>query len=411
MKAQLKISQKNIIIDIAQRKGSKVDELIQHCINRGFTQYIVGETIETKFKTYPTFKISRYYPIQHADINSRTSIPIFLGINDFQDLKEKITPIVNAFESPSFQWGIVVEILSQHDVKLTSKLLELNPTWIICRTPDWTIIPLENLIAEMQNHATLLYADIGDKLTLIPMLFSTLQTGVDGIVFSPSHIEEIDELSHNFRRSLNIEFHQAVIKEITDIPHAERVCVDTSSLLKPGEGMMVGNTAKGFGFVHAEVFESNFVASRPFRVNAGDVSEYIAVPGKISNLGSKKRENTSKKTSLPLRTKYLSELRAGDEVYVVNLQGNVRIVSIGRLKIETRPMRMLKLELITTDPTEKPLSPIIITVQYAETVRLVCWNDKIVPITELKIGDELKVILGPGATHFGTPIAENIVEK
>ncbi len=52
-----------------------------------------------------------------------------------------------------------------------------------------------------------------------------------------------------------------------------RACVDLASLLVPGEGLAVGSFARGLFLVHSECAESAYISSRPFRVNAGPVSE------------------------------------------------------------------------------------------------------------------------------------------
>ena len=38
-----------------------------------------------------------------------------------------------------------------------------------------------------------------------------------------------------------------------------------------GEGMLVGSFARSLFLVHSECAESRYIASRPFRVNAGPV--------------------------------------------------------------------------------------------------------------------------------------------
>jgi 3-dehydroquinate synthase class II len=48
----------------------------------------------------------------------------------------------------------------------------------------------------------------------------------------------------------------------------DRVCVDLCSLMRPGEGLLVGSFARGLFLVHSECLESNYIESRPFRVNA-----------------------------------------------------------------------------------------------------------------------------------------------
>jgi 3-dehydroquinate synthase II len=165
--------------------------------------------------------------------------------------------------------------------------------------------------------------------------------------------------------------------------------------------MLVGSTAKGFLLVHAEVFETEFVNSRPFRVNAGDVSAYIIVPQR-NEIGE-----------INTRTNYLSELKAGDEVIVTNVKGDTRIVTVGRVKIETRPMILFNLETdaVDTEIKQNIKIPINIILQNAETIRVVKKDHTPISVVDLKVGDEVIVYLGPGATHFGTTIKENIIEK
>ncbi len=48
-------------------------------------------------------------------------------------------------------------------------------------------------------------------------------------------------------------------------------CSFCRSLLTMGEGMLVGSFARALFVVHSECAESRYIASRPFRVNAGPV--------------------------------------------------------------------------------------------------------------------------------------------
>ncbi|MBN9339690.1 MAG: hypothetical protein J0H52_06380, partial [Comamonadaceae bacterium] len=68
------------------------------------------------------------------------------------------------------------------------------------------------------------------------------------------------------------------------------------SMLKKGQGMLVGNSSAFTFLVHAETESNPYVAARPFRVNAGAVHAYAVMPGD--------------------RTNYLEELASGDEVLV-----------------------------------------------------------------------------------------------
>ena len=103
----------------------------------------------------------------------------------------------------------------------------------------------------------------------------------------------------------------------------------------------------------------------------------------------------------------------GDEVIVTNVKGNTRIVTVGRVKIETRPMILFKLEADAKDKEEKQdiKIPINIILQNAETIRVVKKDNSPISVVDLKIGDEFIIYLGPGATHFGTTIKESIIEK
>ena len=386
--------QTQIILNFTHVDAEILDELVQAAINYGFTSYFVSKLVSSRFQTYSSFKI---YEIFEDNSPGDSNFLIYPLQRPYLDNLKSLEVNSNFKER---KWGVQLDIESKEDLLfLSENLIKYNPPVVICKPIDWTIIPLENLLADVQNKEIALIADIGHDLEQIPSLFSVLERGVDGVLWQPKTVDELLRVKNMILCTDKVTLLDAKVVNITDIPHAERVCVDSSSLLSVGEGMWVGNTAQGFGFVHGEVFESEFVASRPFRVNAGDVSEYILVP--------KTRNDDVKNSTSGFQTRYLSELRAGDQVFVVNLQGELRVVSVGRVKIETRPMRMLKM--LPVDPSLK--SSIIITVQYAETVRLVKNSGEIVSITDIKCGDLLKVVLGPGATHFGQKISENIVEK
>jgi 3-dehydroquinate synthase II len=152
----------------------------------------------------------------------------------------------------------------------------------------------------------------------------------------------------------------------------------------PGEGMLVGCQSAGFFLVEAEVSENPYVQSRPFRVNAGPASHYTL-------------------TSLQ-GTRYLSELKAGDEVLIVSREGKVRITNVGRSKIEFRPLMLIEAQ--ADDIKIKTI------LQNAETIRVVTpMSSK--PVTELKAGDEVLVHLAAkGGRHFGISVPEEtVIEK
>jgi 3-dehydroquinate synthase II len=176
----------------------------------------------------------------------------------------------------------------------------------------------------------------------------------------------------------------AKILSIKPIGTGARACIDTVDLMVPGEGMLVGCQSAGFFLVEAEVNENPYVQSRPFRVNAGPASHYTL---------------TSVKS-----TRYLSELKAGDEVLIVNRKGEVRLTNVGRSKIEFRPLILIEAQ---ADDTK-----IKTILQNAETIRLVTPKAS-KPVTELKSDDEVLVHLAQkGGRHFGISVPEEtVIEK
>ncbi|TXT67363.1 MAG: 3-dehydroquinate synthase [Promethearchaeota archaeon] len=371
---------KKLILDF-QEKNEEFKELVQEAFNRDILHFL------TDTSTYSEFK----------DIERIITYTRNLELDVDYLLYDQLEQLENAAENQNLKKGIgyYKELRSKEDeveIKTVSNNRKVN--FIIVSAKDWKIIPFENLIAEMHKKDTELIAEV-DTVEEAELMLKTLEIGVDGILYTPKTANDIIELKKLIGVGFEIPLTEAEIKNIQTIPESDRVCVDTTSLLLPGEGMLVGSTAMGFALVHAEVFETQFVASRPFRVNAGDVSAYILVP----------EEDVQK--SEGYRTKYLSELKGGDKVLVVNSRGSVRIASVGRVKIERRPM--LRFELIARkEDIDVPISCIC---QNAETIRLVNSEGRAKSVVELKSGDRILVHIGPGATHFGTAIKETIIEK
>lgn len=103
------------------------------------------------------------------------------------------------------------------------------------------------------------------------------------------------------------------------------------------------------------------------------------------------------------KTKYLSELKSGDEVLIVDSKGNGRKAIVGRVKIEKRPLLLIE--------AECEGMKIATLLQNAETIRLVNEKGKPVSVSELKEGDKVLVHIEESARHFGMAIKESIIEK
>ena len=250
---------------------------------------------------------------------------------------------------------------------------------VVVETTDWTIIPLENLIAQREE----LYAVVKNEEEARTAI-KILEKGVKGVVLKSKDINVIKKVGKVLEEEEEtLPLVVAKITRILPLGLGDRVCVDTTSLLNRGEGMLVGNSSGGMFLVHAETEENPYVASRPFRVNAGAVHMYIRLPNN--------------------KTKYLCELKAGDEVMVYDYKGRGRVAYVGRAKVERRPML-----LVEGKADNKKISAVL---QNAETIRLTRPDGTPISVAELKEGDEVLGYIEPEGRHFGMKVEETIIEK
>jgi 3-dehydroquinate synthase II len=276
-----------------------------------------------------------------------------------------------------------VTIQGKEDENKAAKAADLGVDYVIINCLDWRVIPLENLIAKGRGKSILI-AEVTTSEDA-KVVLEALELGTDGVLLktgNPNELEKTIKLIKSQTPKMVIT--PAKILSIKPIGSGARVCVDTVDLMVPGEGMLVGCQSAGFFLVEAEVNENPYVQSRPFRVNAGPASHYTL---------------TSTQS-----TRYLSELKAGDEVLIVNREGKVRLTNVGRSKIEFRPLILIEAQ---ADDTK-----IKTILQNAETIRLVTPKAS-KPVTELKPNDEVLVhIAAKGGRHFGISVPEEtVIEK
>jgi len=272
----------------------------------------------------------------------------------------------------------IVEIGSNEDQE-SAYALKGKVANIIVSASDWKVIPLENLIAGFQGSGTRVMA-VASTPEEADLFMETLEVGVDGIVVD-TDATKLGGFVPGEGKSSSVELTPAKIARIEPLPMGDRVCVDTCSLLQVGEGMLVGSQSSCLFLVASESVESEYVAARPFRVNAGAVHAYILTPGG--------------------KTRYLSEIGSGDQVLAVTPEGASRSVVVGRSKVEKRPLLLLEAE------AEGSMYTTI--VQNAETIRLSTPSGP-VSISDLEVGQEVLVRLEEGGRHFGQAIQETIKE-
>lgn len=272
---------------------------------------------------------------------------------------------------------IEIEINSKEDEEKAVSLSKGKT--VIVKTKDWMIIPLENLVAQAEN----IIAEV-KNFNEAKTALEVLEKGVDGVLLVSKNIEEIKrvaDLVKNKQQKIKLEVAEIIL--IKSLGMGDRVCIDTSTNMKIGEGMLVGNTSSAMFLVHSESIENPYVEPRPFRVNAGGVHAYTLIPDN--------------------KTKYLSELKTGDEVLIVDSKGNTNIAYVGRTKTEKRPMLLVKAKCKNRE--------VSLILQNAETIRLTNPEGLPISVVDLKQGEKVLVYLEEAGRHFGMKIEETIEEK
>ncbi|NLB76336.1 MAG: 3-dehydroquinate synthase II [Crenarchaeota archaeon] len=316
-------------------------------------------------------------------------VDVIIEDNQARFLSNKQTlNIVTASNEMVIEKNNTVEVMricisDKNSEDLIVKASEQGTSYLVINCANWKIIPLENLIARIKGKSKLIAEVTNAEEAKVAL--EILELGTDGVLLKTSDYEEILRTVQIVKPEvLKLEMATAKIIATKAISTGARVCVDTCDLMQPGEGMLVGSQSAGLFLVEAEVNENPYVASRPFRVNAGSCSMYT-----LSNLQT---------------TRYLQEFKAGDEVILVTREGKTRTANVGRIKIEIRP-----LILIEAEANGKTIKTIL---QNAETIRVVTpVSSK--PVTDLKLGDDVIVHLAArGGRHFGISVPdETVIEK
>jgi 3-dehydroquinate synthase II len=250
---------------------------------------------------------------------------------------------------------------------------------------EWTgdrVIPLENAIAARGvHHRVWVYARSPLE---VPGALGALEHGADRIFVEIHSPDEIDALETVVEGPIpgRLEWVRAPVSSVRPAGVGDRVLVDTTSILAPEDGLLVGSAAAFLFHVASEAVGSNFSRPRAFRVNAGAAHSYVLMAD-----GS---------------TRYLSELAAGDAVLVARPSGEVRSARVGRVKIERRPMVV-----VTADDAGAPRT---IFLQEAETVRLSTASGRVAS-TDATAGMIVHAVRLPAARHLGYAIDETIEER
>jgi 3-amino-4-hydroxybenzoic acid synthase len=260
-----------------------------------------------------------------------------------------------------------------------------------------TYIPFELLLAEAEALPTRILRFVPiqglqgtvDEVHQALNAFGTLESGVD-VLFRSRNAREIKALDSEIQEVLRGTM-KLVEAEVMNVEHTglgHRVCVDTTTLMTAEEGMMIGSTGWGGIFVCSETHYLPHMNLREFRCNAGGVHSYVWGPSNVAV--------------------YLSELRAGSRVLAVDTQGRTRVVTVGRVKIERRPLLLIESRVRPDDPPERYIKTFL---QNDWHVRIMGADRKVRNSTLVRPGDKLLAYADEPGRHTGIKVSETIVEK
>jgi 3-amino-4-hydroxybenzoic acid synthase len=256
--------------------------------------------------------------------------------------------------------------------------------WSVLKFRDPTKIPLEIVLAAAANSEgrTITLAETVEEARIVA---GVLEHGPDGVMMPARAVGEVTALKQACSsRHGWIELVELEVVASAHVGMGERACVDTCSMLAKDEGILVGSHSKGMILCVSETHPLPYMPTRPFRVNAGAVHSYTLGAGG--------------------RTTYLSELHSGAEVMVVSAGGDTRMVPLGRVKIETRP-------LISIDAVSAGGVTVNLILQDDWHVRVLGPGASVLNCTELVPGSKVLGHLPTDDRHVGYPIDEYCVEK
>lgn len=256
--------------------------------------------------------------------------------------------------------------------------------WSLLYFRDPTKIPLEIVLAAAAGANGSIITQVAD-VEEAEIVFGVLEHGSDGVMMAPRIVGEATDLkAAAVSKAANLSLVELEVTGIRRVGMGERACVDTCTNFRLDEGILVGSHSTGMILCCSETHPLPYMPTRPFRVNAGALHSYT-----LSANG---------------RTNYLSELVSGGRVLAVDSQGRSRVVTVGRVKIETRP-------LLAIDAVAPSGVKVNLIVQDDWHVRVLGPGGTVLNVTELTEGTKVLGYLPVEQRHVGYPINEFCIEK
>lgn len=130
---------------------------------------------------------------------------------------------------------------------------------VVIETGDWTIIPLENMIAKFRTAGTSVIA-VAHSKDDASLYLQTMEKGVDGVVIETDDPFSISKFKDLLTVTEPVEICEVEVTSIRTLEKGDRVCVDTCSNMVPGEGMLVGSYSNCLFLIQSESEENGYVA-------------------------------------------------------------------------------------------------------------------------------------------------------
>jgi 3-amino-4-hydroxybenzoic acid synthase len=285
--------------------------------------------------------------------------------------------------NPTVQFGVFVEVLDAPSLAVAVDAARTQ-RWTVLRFADPTKIPLEIVLAAAA-HADGTLIVVAEDVDEAAVVLGVLEHGPAGVLMAGRAVGDAGALRRALLPSTGeLDLVELEVVTAAHVGLGERACVDTCSFLREDEGILVGSHSKGMVLCVSETHPLPYMPTRPFRVNAGAIHSYT-----MSEQG---------------RTQYLSELRAGSKVLAVDTKGRTRLVTVGRVKIETRPL--LSVSAVAANGQQVNL-----ILQDDWHVRVLGPGGAVLNSTELRPGDMVLGHLPTADRHVGYPIDEFCLEQ
>jgi 3-amino-4-hydroxybenzoic acid synthase len=284
---------------------------------------------------------------------------------------------------PNVEFGRFVDVVDAASLDQACDAARTE-RWTVLLFRDPTKIPLEIVLAAADKAPGSVITMVGD-VAEAQIVFGVLEHGSAGVMMEPRVVGDATSLKAAAgAQSADLALVELEVTGISHVGMGERACVDTVTNFREDEGILVGSHSTGMILSCSETHPLPYMPTRPFRVNAGAIHSYT-----LSENG---------------RTNYLSELRSGSgRVLAVDSTGRTRVVAVGRVKMETRP-------LLSIDAVAPNGQVVNLIVQDDWHVRVLGPGGVVLNTTELAPGTKVLGYLPTEQRHVGYPIDEFCLE-